>query len=137
MGWIATLLWKVRAESIYLKWIILHFFFYFFFFDIFLVFLFFNFVKFFRFRLDTSIEHLIGPSKIPPIARPVELTSIPDSIASFHEMCLAFRYCLHCCTLLSNQDTIIKNSYCLTASLIQYLFTHVVPLRKRKKKIFL
>ena len=93
-------------------------------------------MKFFRFRLDTSIEHLIGPSKIPPIARPVELTSIPDSIASFHEMCLAFRYCLHCCTLLSNQDTIIKNSYCLTASLIQYLFTHVVPLRKKKEEDF-
>ena len=51
-------------------------------------------------------------------------------------MCLAFRYCLHCCTLLSNQDTIIKNSYCLTASLIQYLFTHVVPLRKKKEEDF-
>ena len=47
-----------------------------------------------RFRLDTGVEHLTGPSQIPPIARPVEMTSVPDAIASFQDMCLAMRNCL-------------------------------------------
>ena len=81
-----------------------------------------------RFRLDTSVEHLTGPSQIPPIARPVEMTSVPDAVASFQDMCLAMRNCLTCCTLLANQDAIIKNSFCLRAALIQHVFTMVVPL---------
>jgi hypothetical protein len=95
-----------------------------------------------RFRLDTDVEHLVGPSQIPPIARPIEMTSVPDSISTFQEMCHAMRNCLNCCTLLANQDSIIKNSYCLRAALIQHLFTHVIPLplslnhKKRKSHCF-
>ena len=102
---------------------------FFFLFFLFFLFSFFHTQPYFgRFRLDTTVEHLIGPASIPPIARPIEMTSVPDSVTSFRDMSAAMRSCLTCCTLLANQDDIVKNSYCLRAALVQHLFTHVIPL---------
>jgi hypothetical protein len=52
-----------------------------------------------RLRRDTSLEHLIGKSRIPPIVRPVELTLVSDSVKTFHDVATALRRCVHLCTL--------------------------------------
>jgi hypothetical protein len=80
------------------------------------------------FRRDGfSVESLAGDSQQPPILLPVQLTLVPDKVADFQEVCRALKECVHVCILLANQHTKIKNTACLRVSLIQHLFTRVLP----------
>mmetsp|Transcript_70630 Transcript_70630/g.197306 ORF Transcript_70630/g.197306 Transcript_70630/m.197306 type:complete len:905 (-) Transcript_70630:1623-4337(-) len=81
-----------------------------------------------RLRRDADIEHLAGNSKTPPIVLPVQLSLVPDHIETFHDLACALRHCSHVCTLLSNQTSLIKNTFALRASLIQNLFLEVIPI---------
>jgi hypothetical protein len=81
-----------------------------------------------RFRRDFSVEKLAGESRPPPILRPVELTLVPDRISHFLEMTKAMRHCLNLCVLLSNQRSLVRNSYTLRLCLIEHLFLRVIPL---------
>jgi hypothetical protein len=81
-----------------------------------------------RMRRDISVEKLAGKSRVPPIMRPIELTLVPDSVAHFAEVAKAMRHCLNLCVLLSNQRTLVRNSYTLRVCLIEHLFVRVIPL---------
>jgi hypothetical protein len=81
-----------------------------------------------RFRRDFSIEKLAGDFFPPPIVRPVELTLVPDRVTHFLEMTKAMRHCLNLCVLLSNQRSLIRNSYTIRLCLIEHLFLRVIPL---------
>ena len=56
-----------------------------------------------RLRNDVDVEHLAGKSKNPPILLPVQLTLVPEAVASFEEVALALRHCDALCTRLANQ----------------------------------
>ena len=56
------------------------------------------------------------------------LTQVPDSVASFNDVCNALRHATQLCEVLSNQMTHVSNTYCLRIALIQHLVTTVVPL---------
>jgi len=79
-------------------------------------------------RRDESIEKLAGGSGVPPIMRPIQFTLIKDEIKTLYDVAQALRHADHICTLLSYQTEHIKNSFCLRISLIQHLFTQVIPL---------
>eukprot|EP01031_Cornospumella_fuschlensis_P035915 gene35915-43563_t len=80
-----------------------------------------------RLRRDISVEKLAGVSQPPPILRPVEMTLVPDKVSHFLDMTKAMRHCLNLCVLLSNQRTLIRNSYTLRLCLIEHLFVRVIP----------
>ncbi|KAL1523488.1 hypothetical protein AB1Y20_018426 [Prymnesium parvum] len=79
-------------------------------------------------RDPPSVEHLAGEAPPAPTLRPVALTSVPDSVATVHEVVSALTSALHECTLLSNQEALVKNSACLRVALLQHLFISVIPL---------
>lgn len=81
-----------------------------------------------RFRWDESIEHLAGAAPIPPIMRPLDFTLVQDSVDTFNDVSNVLRHTVHLCTLLSNQRKYVKNTYMLRVSLVQHVFTHVLPL---------
>ena len=81
-----------------------------------------------RFRWDESIEHLAGAAPIPPIMRPLDFTLVQDSVETFNDVSNVLRHTVHLCTLLSNQRKYVKNTYMLRVSLVQHVFTHVLPL---------
>lgn len=81
-----------------------------------------------RLRKDTSIEHLIGDARLEPILRPIQLTLVADKVNTFNDVTTAMRHSVHLCTLMGNQSDLIKNTYCLRLSLLQHLFTTVIPL---------
>ena len=60
--------------------------------------------------------------------RRVQLTSVPDEVADAHAAAVAMGHALHECSLLANQQSLIRNSACLRVSLLQHLFTAVLPL---------
>lgn len=64
-----------------------------------------------RFRCDTDVDQLAGPPQEPPIVLPVELSLVPDQMASFADVACGLRCaprhfwgltsgCMvaHCCT---------------------------------------
>lgn len=61
----------------------------------------------------------------PPILRPVELTLVPDSVSTFEDVANTLTHAAEVCTLLSNQRTVMKNTFFLRASLITHLVTRV------------
>ena len=73
------------------------------------------------------VEALAGESQPPPIIRPVELTSVPDSVATVEEASAAMRKAVHCCVLLANQADVLPNTFALRASLLVHLFCSVLP----------
>jgi len=81
-----------------------------------------------RFRRDTAVDHLAGRRKEAQILRPVQLTLVATHVDTFHDVAVALRQCAHACTLLDNQQALIRNTYCLRVALIQHLFTYVIPL---------
>lgn len=74
-----------------------------------------------------NVENLAGFAKRPPILRPVQLSLVPDRVESYHDVEVALRHCTKLCTLMSYQTELIRNTYCLRVSLIQHLFTKVIP----------
>jgi hypothetical protein len=77
-------------------------------------------------RVD-SVEGMAGPADIPPPFRSVDLSLIPRSATTFAEVTAALRNADHICTLLAYQKKTLKNTYLLRVSLIQHLFTAVLP----------
>ena len=75
-----------------------------------------------------DVDHLIGPAKVPPILRPIQLTLVPDHVVTCDDVGLALRHCDHVCTLMAYQTDTIKNTYALRVALIQHLFTQVIPI---------
>ena len=53
---------------------------------------------------------------------------MPDSVSTFHDVANALRRCVHLCTTMSVQSSLVKNSYAIRVALIQHLFTHVIPM---------
>ena len=80
-----------------------------------------------RLAMEGNVDSLAGAAKTPPIIRPVELTLVPDAVASLEQVPKALRNALHCCTILANQADLMPNSYALRVSLIVHLFVHVLP----------
>ena len=81
-----------------------------------------------RLRRDAGVDHLAGNVSLPPIQRPVELTLVPDTVASFADVTSAMRHALNNCVLLANQISLIRNSFTLRVCLLQHLFVRVLPL---------
>ena len=83
-----------------------------------------------RLRKDVSVEPLAGGSKSVPIMLPVQLSLVPDHVASYGDVSVALRHCLNICMLLANQRHLpmMKNTYCHRVVVIQHLFTRVVPI---------
>lgn len=81
-----------------------------------------------RLRWDESIEHLAGNAPVPPIMRPLDFTLVQDTVDSFNDVSNVLRHTVHLCTLLSNQRKYVKNTFLLRVSLVQHVFTHVLPL---------
>jgi hypothetical protein len=81
-----------------------------------------------RFRRDVSVEQFAGEAEVRAIELPVELSRMPDTVASYEEVATALRTCLELCCLLGNQLGIVRNSYAHRAALVRHLFTRVVPL---------
>ena len=74
------------------------------------------------------MEELAGAAKQPPIVVPVEITLVPPTVRSLSEACSALRNAAHVCTLLSNQQTLVRNTFCLRVAMVQQLLTSVIPL---------
>lgn len=81
-----------------------------------------------RLRRDVDVESLAGESSVPPVLLPVQLTLVPDAVASVEEAAAALRHCVQLCTLLGHQRRLLKNTYCLRVALVQHLFTAVLPM---------
>jgi hypothetical protein len=81
-----------------------------------------------RMRRDFDVEALIGDARLEPILRPIELTLVADRVTTFNDVTTAMRHAVHLCTLMGNQSSLIKNTYCLRLSLLQHLLTTVIPL---------
>ena len=81
----------------------------------------------FRFLLDHDIEQFAGPSKIPQILRPIELSLLDMEINDFYDVGIILNRCVHLCTLLSNQRDQMQNSYLLRYSLIEEMFARIIP----------
>ena len=78
-------------------------------------------------KSNEDIEALAGAEQAPPIVRPVELTLVPDSVATVEEASGAMRKAVHCCVLLANQAELLPNTFQLRASLLTHLFCSVLP----------
>jgi len=76
-----------------------------------------------RMRNDRNVEALAGTSRIPPIFRPIEMTLVPDSVSTFHDVAVCLKHIVNICTRLANQSHLVKNSFCLRTALIQHVFT--------------
>lgn len=81
-----------------------------------------------EFYQQKTIDWREQEHKPPPILRPVELTLVPDSVSTFEDVANTLTRACEVCTLLSNQRTVMKNTFFLRASLITHLVTRV---RKR------
>ena len=57
----------------------------------------------------------------------MELTLVPDAVASVEEASGAMRKAVHCCVLLANQADLLPNTFQLRASLLTHLFCGVLP----------
>lgn len=66
--------------------------------------------------------------QVPPILLPVQLTLVPERVATFNDVTNALRHCVQLCTIMENQMYLMKNTYCHRISLIQHLVTRVIPL---------
>lgn len=75
-----------------------------------------------------NVEGLAGPAELAPIFRPIEFTLVPDSISDFIQLTEAMHNADNICTLLAYQSQQIKYTHTLTVSLIQYMFTHIIPI---------
>jgi hypothetical protein len=78
-------------------------------------------------RLDDVKRHA-GVAPHPPFLRPVRLTSVAERVSSVAEVSTALQQALTQCTLLASQAAGIKNSGCIRVSLLEHLFTAVIPL---------
>jgi len=87
-----------------------------------------TFLAFDRLRRDVDVERFAGQTALPPLIRPVELTKVPDSVGNFAELTKALKYAIELCTVLDNQSSDLKNTYCLRVALIHHLFTRVIPI---------
>jgi len=81
-----------------------------------------------RMLRDFDVASLAGQSEPPPVVLPVELSLVPDAVASFNDVCNALRHATQLCEVLSNQMSHVSNTYCLRIALIQHLVINVVPL---------
>jgi len=81
-----------------------------------------------RMRYDRDVDAMAGKARTPPIFRPIQMTSVPDHVATFHDVAVCLHQCAKVCTRLANQSHLVKNSFCLRTALIQHVFTHVIPL---------
>jgi len=81
-----------------------------------------------RFARSEDIEHLAGGAPPPPIFRPIEFSLVPRICVNYTDVQLALRHADHLCTLLSYQQKTIKNTYLHQISLLQHVFTRVIPL---------
>jgi len=61
---------------------------------------------------------------------PVDVMQLPKTVKSRDDAVRAIRLCDKLCTLIDNQSHCIKNDKFLIATLIQYVFTQLVPLPK-------
>jgi hypothetical protein len=75
-----------------------------------------------------SIEGLAGPADLDKNFRPVQFSLVKDVFHSFEDIACGLRHCDHLCTLLAYQKDAVKNTSCLSIALIQYIFTHSMPL---------
>jgi len=75
-----------------------------------------------------SIEGLAGPADLDKNFRAVQFSLVKDVFHSFEDIACGLRHCDHICTLLAYQKDAVKNTSCLSIALIQYIFTHSMPL---------
>ncbi len=74
-----------------------------------------------------NVENLAGPAEVAPIFRPVQFTLVPDRINDFVELTQALQNADNVCTLLAYQTKQIKYTHILAVSMIQHMFTQVIP----------
>ena len=64
----------------------------------------------------------------PPMVLPVEVSLVPDAVASVDEACVALQRLVESCQLLDGQRLHMGSTYTLRAALITHLVLHVLPL---------
>ena len=53
------------------------------------------------------------------------MRQVTDKVETFHDLAVAMRHAVNCCTVLANQAHLIKNTFAIRASLIQHLLLEV------------
>lgn len=71
------------------------------------------------------MQRVAGVGAELPLLRPIELTSVPDAVPDLGAVLVALDNAVHACTLLANQQDVVKDSHCLRVALIVNLFTQV------------
>eukprot|EP00957_Ditylum_brightwellii_P201357 15325273-Ditylum_brightwellii.AAC.1 len=61
---------------------------------------------------------------------PIDMLQIPKCCLTRNDCVIALRHANRLCDLLDDQDHCIKNNKMMIASLLEHLFTHVVPVPK-------
>ena len=64
----------------------------------------------------------------PPMVLPVEVSTVPDRVASVDEACVALQRLVEACQLLDAQRAQMASSYSLRATLIAHTVLRVLPL---------
>jgi len=80
-------------------------------------------------RLE-DVDGLAGPPLTWPRYVPIDTLLIPRKVTDLEEAVAAIRHCDRISTLIAVQSHCVKNRPFLIASLIQYVFTQVVPIPK-------
>ncbi|PRP79727.1 hypothetical protein PROFUN_12661 [Planoprotostelium fungivorum] len=75
-----------------------------------------------------NVESLAGWAQVETHFRPVQFTLVPETISDFIELTLGLTHVDQICTLLAYQTTQIQYTHTLTVSLIQHMFTRVIPI---------
>lgn len=58
---------------------------------------------------------------------PIELSLVPDSVHCLADVSNALQHACYCCTLLSNQHGLVRDSFALRLGLLTHLFLRVLP----------
>lgn len=80
-----------------------------------------------RLRELAPVDQLKGEDVEKPIVMPVELSLVPDEVHSLQDVSNALQHACYCCTLLSNQHGLVRDSFALRVGLITHLFLRVLP----------
>lgn len=85
-----------------------------------------------RFRRLDDVDGLAGAPIVLPKYVPIDFSLIPKRVSVLDDAIAAIRYCDRLCTLISVQHYCVKNTALLKVSLIENVFTRVLPIPRAR-----
>ena len=73
------------------------------------------------------VDGLAGTRVERPLVMPIELSRVPDAVSTIGDASNALQHACYCCTLLSNQHGLVRDSFALRIGLLTHLFLRVLP----------